>query len=109
MTHQFVVMWDCNGLEYVGDITLEQGLKTWASLKGEEYRGMPNLLHLRLRAQANDQRNYEIYFVDAQEGITTQDIQSMFEADPQTAAETVRRLGQMFYSNRIDISDRAIV
>jgi hypothetical protein len=109
MTHQFVVMWDCNGLEYVGNITEDQGLKTWAALKGEEYRGMPNLLHLRLRAQANHQRNYEIYFVDAAEGITTEDICSMFEADPQSAAETVRQLGQVFYSNRIDMSDRVIV
>ena len=109
MTHQFVIMWDCNGLEYVGDITEEQGRKTWATLKGEEYRGMPNLLHMRLRAQANQQRNYEIYFVDAAEGITEQDIRDMFESDPQTAAETVRHLGQEFYSNRIDLSNRAIV
>jgi hypothetical protein len=109
MVHQFVIMWDCNGLEYVGDITADQGQKTWAVLKGEEYRGMPNLLHMRLRAQANYQRNYEIYFVDAAEGITEQDIRNMFESDPQTAADTVRQLGQEFYSNRIDISDRVIV
>ena len=109
MTHQFVIMWDCNGLEYVGDISAEQGKKTWAALQGQEHRGMPNLLHMRLRAQANQQRNYEIYFVDANEGITEADIRAMFESDPQTAAETVRRLGQEFYSNRVDLSTRAIV
>jgi hypothetical protein len=109
MTHQFVIMWDCNGLEYVGDITAEQGRKTWAALQGQEYRGMPNLLHMRLRAQANHQRNYEIYFVDAVEGITEEDICNMFESDPQTAADTIRRLGQEFYSNRMDLSSRAIV
>jgi hypothetical protein len=109
MTHQFVIMWDCNGLEYVGDITAEQGQKTWAVLKGEEYRGMPNLLHMRLRAQANQQRNYEIYFVDAVEGITEQDIRTMFESDPQTAADTVRSRGECFYSNRLDTKERMIV
>ena len=93
-------MWDCNGLEYVGDVTAEQGAKTWATLKGEEYQGMPNILHMRLRAQLNHQRNYEIYFVNAVEGITTDDIRSMFEASPQTAADTIRRIGDCFYSNR---------
>ena len=51
MNHQFVVMWSNEGLEYVGDVTAEQGKKAWAALKGEEHRGMPNLLHMRLRAQ----------------------------------------------------------
>jgi hypothetical protein len=109
MTHQFVIMWDCNGLEYVGDITAESGRKTWAALQGQEYRGMPNLLHMRLRAQMNHQRNYEIYFVDAVEGITEQDIRDMFEADPQTAADTVRSRGECFYSNRLDTQERMIV
>ena len=108
MGHQFVIMWDCNGLEYVGDVTAEQGAKTWATLKGEEYQGMPNILHMRLRAQLNHQRNYEIYFVNAVEGITSDDIRSMFESSPQTAADTIRRIGDCFYSNRV-VLDRAIV
>ena len=102
MNHQFVVMWCNEGLEYVGDVTAEQGKKAWAALKGEEHRGMPNLLHMRLRAQFNKDRHYEIYFVEATDGITEDDIREMFRASPQTAADTIRELGQVFYSDRVE-------
>jgi hypothetical protein len=61
-----------------------------------------------LRARFNTQRNYEIYIVHATPEITQEDIVSMFEADPQTAADTIRRLGHKFYSDRATQS-RAIV
>jgi len=102
MNHQFVVMWCNEGLEYVGDVTAEQGKKAWAALKGDEHRGMPNLLHMRLRAQFNSQRHYEIYFVEATDGITEDDIREMFRASPQTAADTIRELGECFYSDRVE-------
>lgn len=110
MTHQFVVMWCNEGLEYVGDVTADQGKKAWAKLKGEEYHGgMPNLMHMRLRAQFNSQRHYEIYFVNAVDGITEDDIREMFRASPQTAADTVREKGECFYSDRADRKQPAIV
>jgi hypothetical protein len=109
VTHQFVVMWCNEGLEYVGDITAEQGKKAWAVLKGEEHRGMPNLMHMRLRAQFNSQRHYEIYFVNAVDGITEDDIRNMFDACPQTAADTIRELGQVFHSDRVDRKQQVIV
>jgi hypothetical protein len=72
------------------------------SLKGNNSprRALANPYHLQLRAQFNPQRHYEIYFVTATEGITEADIRDMFEADPQTAADTIRRLGTVFYSDR---------
>ena len=109
MNHQFVVMWCNEGLEYVGDITAEQGKRTWAALKGEEHRAMPNLLHMRLRAQYNPQRHYEIYFVDAVDGITEDDIRDMFLASPQTAADTIREKGIMFHSDRAEVNRTVIV
>ena len=108
MSHQFVIMWSCEGLEYVGDVTAEQGMKTWAALKGQEHRSMPNLFHMRLRAQHNSQRHYEIYFVEAEDGITADDIRDMFEASPQTAADTIREKGECFYSDRAEV-DRAVI
>jgi hypothetical protein len=62
----------------------------------------------RLRARFNTQRNYEIYIVHATPEITQEDIREMFEADPQTAADTIRRLGHKFYSDRAT-QPRAIV
>jgi len=46
--------------------------------------------------------------VHATPEITREDIVSMFEANPQTAADTIRRLGHKFYSDRVT-QPRAIV
>jgi len=102
MNHQFVIMWDCTGLEYIGDITADDQRMIVESLRGKESprRALANPYHLRLRAQFNPQRHYEIYFVTATDGITEADIRDMFEADPQTAADTIRELGTVFYSDR---------
>ncbi len=103
MNHQFVVVWDNTGLEYIGDITLDEQQRTWSALKGEELRyTIPNLNHLMLRARYNQQRHYEIYIVTATDGITASDIQQMFGAAPQQAADTIRRLGQCLYSDRVE-------
>lgn len=110
MNHQFVVVWDCLGLEFVGDLTEDQGRRTWAALKGESAQSaIPNLNHLLLRARFNSQRNYEIYVVEAQEGITADDIRDMFEANPQAGADTIRRLGHKVYGNRLNTDKRVIV
>jgi hypothetical protein len=111
MTHQFVIMWSCEGLEYVGDITADEQRVMFEALQGRESprRALANPLHLRLRAQSNPQRHYEIYFVEAADGINDEDIRKMFLEDPQGSADQVRELGTEFYSNRADMSSRVIV
>lgn len=96
---QFVVMWDCYGLECVIPIPLKRD-QTFAILKGLEVPRMPNIMHLELRARYNSQRHYEIYIIGADDEITVKDIQTMFDADPQTAADTIRRIGHCYYSDR---------
>jgi hypothetical protein len=109
-THQFVVVWDCNGLEYVEDVTAVEQDSVWSVLKNETPTAkMPNLMHLRLRAQANPQRHYEIYFVEVVDGITADDIRDMFEAAPQMAADTIREKGHCFYSDRFKQQEVKIV
>ena len=76
----------------------------WQKLKGEPVSGsaIPNYNHLLLRARFNSQRHYEIYSVEATDGITADDICEMFEADPQSAADTIRRLGHCMHSDRAE-------
>jgi len=102
VNHQFIIMWDCNGLEVCCDVTKAQQKTVWEKLRGElpSESGIPNLGHLKLRAQYNTQRHYEIYIVDAVEGITEEDIRYMFEENPQYAADTIRRIGTCFHSDR---------
>jgi hypothetical protein len=104
--HQFVIMWCNEGLEYIGDITADNQRVMWESLQGRDSprHAYANPFHLRLRAQANTQRHYEIYFINAVDGITEEDLRSMFEANPQNAADTIRRIGDCFYSNRAEKS-----
>lgn len=111
MSHMFAVMWDCDGLEAIADVTECQQERAWAILKGIRNPPIkvPNLDHWRMRARANPQRHYEIYVLQADEGITAEDIREGFESAPQVMADTVRKIGHEFYSDRYNPEQRAIV
>ena len=100
--HMFVVMWDMHGLEYCADITADNQRVMWEALKGNDgpRHAYANPMHLQLRAQFNPQRHYEIWLFNASEGITRDDIVNMFDSDAQSAADTIRRVGHCYYSNR---------
>ena len=97
-------MWDCNGLEAAINVTDINRKRVWATLKGEDASKIPvepNLMHWRLRAQANSQRHYEIYIVEVEDDITVDEVCEAFEANPQAMADRVREIGHKFYSDRI--------
>jgi hypothetical protein len=109
MNHHFVVMWDNQGLEYIGDITEDEHNRTWLALKGKPINTtLPNLNHMILRARFNPQRHYEIYQVEATDGITADDIRDMFKAAPQQAADIVRGIGHCYFSDRVQ-EDRVVI
>ena len=98
----FIMAWDCNGLEAVINITDYEKETTWATLKNEDppVRLGSIVNHLMLRARANSQRHYEIYTMTAVDGITDEDIRTMFEQDPQGSADLIRDCGNKIYSDR---------
>lgn len=102
----FAIMWDCYGLEAVARIP-DPADTTFAVLANQPPPKMPNINMWELRARLNPQRNYEIYLITAQPGITEQHIRDMFEADPQGSADTIRRIGQKFASHR-ETAERVI-
>ena len=104
MSHQFLIMWCNEGLECCIDVTADQQRRMWQKLKGEPVSetAIPNYQHLLLRARYNSQRRYEIYTCEATDGITAEDIREMFEADPQSAADTIRRRGHCLHSDRAE-------
>lgn len=104
MSHQFLVVWDNLGLEFCVDVTEDQQRRMWQKLKGQPVSEsqIPNINHIMMRARFNSQRHYEIYTVEATDGITAEDIRNMFEASPQTAADTIRRLGHCIHSDRAE-------
>lgn len=109
--HQFLLMWDCNGLELVVDVTADEQRRMWENLQGQlpSESAVPSLNHLLLRAKYNSQRNYEIYTVTAAEGITEQDLREMFANNPQSAAELIRARGACVFSDILNTKDRVII
>jgi hypothetical protein len=103
----FAIMWDCHGLEAVKAVP-DPAETTFALLKGEEPPRPPNILHWQLRARYNTQRHYEIYIITATPGIDEDDIREMFENNPQTAADTIRRIGYKYHSDRSQ-EDRIVI
>jgi hypothetical protein len=96
----FCVMWDCNGLEAVGEI-VDPAMKTWAVLANKPVpREDFNVLHWQMRARNNTQRHYEIYAIGVDGSITQEDIVDMFKTDPQYAADLIRARGEKIYSDR---------
>ena len=96
----FCVMWDCNGLESIGEI-VDPALKTWAVLANKPVpREDFNIEHWKLRARYNTQRCYEIYAIGVEGSITQEDLAEMFKQDPQYAADLIRAKGEKLYSDR---------
>jgi len=103
----FAIMWDCHGLEVVERVP-DPADTTFAVLANKPLPQMPKIMHWQLRARYNSQRHYEIYIITAAAGIDENDIRNMFEADPQTAAETIRHIGEKFHSDRLESNRMAI-
>jgi len=103
----FAIMWDCHGLEACARIP-DPADTTFALLKGDKPPVPPNIEHWRLRARFNTHRHYEIYVITASPGIDEDDIVKMFENNPQAAADTIRRIGHCYYSDRAQ-EDRIVI
>ena len=98
----FVLSWDQLGLEAVVNVTDIEKEILWNTLqdkKGTNKIGQ-TVTQLMLRARYNPQRHYEIYSITVAEGITEEDIRTMFENDPQGSAELVRERGKKIFSDR---------
>jgi hypothetical protein len=96
----FCVMWDCNGLEAIGEVA-DPAMKTWAILANKPVpKNNFNVMHWEMRARYNSQRHYEIYAIGVDGSITQEDIVDMFKTDAQYAADLIRTRGEKIYSDR---------
>lgn len=121
-TNIFLISWDCTGLEACVDITekvdrgnafekdsLFERIKNPEEEPHNQYVAEINkMFHvMSLRARFNPQRNYEIYSIHTTEGITKDDLVTMFNEDPQSAADLIRDRGTKLLSHR-ETSQRVI-
>jgi hypothetical protein len=100
MHHRFIIMWNRLGLQYVADLTRIEGERVWSRITGANDKWNPSLLNLRTIAMGYQRDHYEIYEFLADEGITEEQIVTMFEQSPQSAADMIRQLGECLYTDR---------
>jgi hypothetical protein len=95
----YLVSWDCNGVEFFEDIT-DHHPDNWAkdhlfdSIKGGklvEKKLSFSIQALKLRAQFNSHRHYEIYVFSSDDNILPEEIKQWFTDDPQSFADWVRK------------------
>lgn len=97
-TRYYLAFWDCNGFEYLEDITrfhpdewarthLLDSIKNSKVVKQE---GFPPIQSMSLRARFNPQRNYGLYVFTSTEDVTFEDIKQWSETDPQGLVDWIR-------------------
>jgi hypothetical protein len=105
----FVLSWDQEGLEAVVPVSEIERERTWQALKQDfDDPKIDNRLEsvtaivgrLMMRAKFNSHRHYEIYAIDVEDGITSDDVRDMFDQNPQASADLIRERGRMLYSDR---------
>jgi hypothetical protein len=119
----YIISWDQTGLEAVVDITenIARGNdfereKIWDLLKDPGRTPHNEWVHevnhmvgiMMIRARANPQRHYEIYYINTDASVSKADLTQMFEDTPQTAADLIRERGNRLYSDRVSKRDRVI-
>lgn len=111
-TNFFIVSWDMTGLECVIDAGALMSEEVMAALKSAEPKSsqLGSIIHkLKLRAQYNLQRHYEIYTIHTSKAIGKEDLEDMFEQAPQQAADLIRSRGKAIYSDRIKPGAKIII
>jgi len=110
----YIVSWDNLGVEFFEEIT-EHHPDNWAKQhlfdsikqsKKVETKFSFNIQHLKMRAQMNSHRHYEIYVFTSTDDISPKDISNWFEHDAQSFANWVRENHSYeIYSNRKTTKD----
>lgn len=105
-TNAYLVYWCSEGLESVVPITAYESIdveNTFRILNDQDSIRNPmySIIQMMiLRGRVNSQRHYELYAIDCVDGITKEDIEDMFENDPQAAADLIRNRGVKVFSDR---------
>ena len=105
-TNAYLVYWCNEGLESVVPITQYEPIdveNTFRILNDQEpvRNPMNSIIQMMmLRGRMNGQRHYELYAIDCVDGITKEDLEQMFEDNPQAAADLIRSRGVKVFSDR---------
>jgi hypothetical protein len=105
-TNAYLFMWNSHGIESIVPITQyedQHKLDIWNILQEKPTGKNPLndiLMSMKMRARFNTVRNYEIYAMDCEEGITQEDLFDFWDNNPQAAADLTREKGVKILSDR---------
>jgi len=104
MEYQFIIWWSQDGLEGIVPIDqsrfLEDMVLALADEKPTYENELGQIVHMmKLRAKANSQRHYEIYLLKTVD-IDEEQLQNLFEKDPQIIVNAIREKGVKIYGIR---------
>jgi len=105
-TNAYLVYWCSEGLESVVPITQYEHIdteNTFRILSNQDpiRNPMYSIIQMMiLRGRVNGQRHYELYAIDCDKTITKENLEQMFEDDPQAAADLIRSQGVKVFSDR---------
>ena len=105
-TNAYLVYWCSEGLESVVPISEYEHIdteNTFRILSNQDpiRNPMYSIIQMMiLRGKFNTQRHYELYAIDCDKTIDKEDIEQMFEDDPQAAADLIRSRGVKVFSDR---------
>jgi hypothetical protein len=114
-TNAYLIYWCNEGLESVTPITQYEKWNeenTFRILKDEPTERNPltyMIQMMTMRARFNPDRHYELYAIDCEENITKEQLEQMFENDPQTSADLIRNRGHRLFSHRAEPNKVKIV
>lgn len=98
MSDRYLVMWCNEGLETLINLSMHERDTVLQVLKGESITWKNPIQYMILRARYNNQRHYEIYTFESE--IPEVSILEMFDTEPQTIVDAIRRVGVKLYSDR---------
>jgi hypothetical protein len=113
-SNAYLIFWCSEGLESVVPISKFEHVdaeNTFRVLNNQDPVRNPltGIIQMMLmRGRINCHQHYELYAITATDGITEQDIRDMFEQSPQTAADTIRRIGVKLYGTPAGV-DRTVI
>lgn len=105
-TNAYLFMWNQYGIEAIVPITQyedQDKFDMWKILKGEPTGKNPLddiFMSMEMRARFNPARDYEIYAMDCEEGITQEQLFEFWDNTPQAAADLTREKGVCLFTNR---------
>lgn len=97
---KYIVSFDNQGFELICNITSYERQRLLADISGKDIRAPFSLQLLVMRANANPQRNPEIWAFSTTDSISEEDLVNLSRERPQETADMIRKNGKCLFRTK---------